>query len=82
MKITVKLIGRYKDITGQESIDFDITDDTTIRDIINIFVTKYPAVQKDKGRMMVIKNKLFTSYDATVGKEDEIALSPPVVSGG
>lgn len=82
MKITVKLIGRYKDITGQESIDFYITDDTTIRDIINTFVTKYPAVEKDKGRMIVIKNKMYTSYDTTVSKEDEIVLSPPVVSGG
>lgn len=82
MKITVKLIGRYKEITGQESIDFDITDDTTIRDIINTFVTKYPAFEKDKGRMMVIKNKMYASYDTTVDKEDEIALSPPVVSGG
>ncbi|MBN1861426.1 MAG: MoaD/ThiS family protein [Candidatus Thermoplasmatota archaeon] len=78
----MKLIGRYKDITGQEKIEFDITDDTIIRDIIATFVKKYPAVEKDKGRMMVIKNNMYTSYDTTVGKDDEIALSPPVVSGG
>ncbi len=82
MKIIVRLIGRYKDITGKESIEFDITDDTTIRDIINTFVTKYPVFEKDKSRMMVIKNNMYTSYDTTVCTEDEIALSPPVVSGG
>lgn len=82
MKITVRLIGRYKDITGQEKIEFDITDDTIIRDIIDTFMKKYPAVEKDKGRMMVIKNNMYTSYDAAIGKNDEIALSPPVVSGG
>lgn len=82
MKITVKLYGRYKDIAGRDNIQFDITDDTTIRDIVNAFIKQYPVVEKDKGHMMVIKNNIYTSYDTMVSKEDEIALSPPVVSGG
>lgn len=82
MKITIKLFGRYKDIAGQDRIQLDITDDTTIRDIVDAFVKKHPAVEKDKSRIIVIKNSMYTSYDSLVSKEDEIALSPPVVSGG
>jgi molybdopterin converting factor small subunit len=82
MKIIVKVFGRYKDISGKETIQLDITDGNTLQDVINAFVKKYPALQKDKNRMMVTKNKMFASFDTIVTQEDEITLSPPVVSGG
>jgi molybdopterin converting factor small subunit len=82
MKIIVKVFGRYKDISGKETIQLDIIDGNTLQDVINAFVKQYPAVQKDKNRMMVTKNKMFASFDTIVTQEDEITLSPPVVSGG
>jgi molybdopterin converting factor small subunit len=82
MKIMVKVFGRYKDITGIETIQLDITDGNTLQDIINAFIKKYPNIQKDKDRIMVTKNKMFASFNTTVTKDDEITLSPPVVSGG
>jgi molybdopterin converting factor small subunit len=82
MKIMVKVFGRYKDISGKETIQLDIIDGNTLQDVIDAFVKQYPAVQKDKNRMMVTKNKMFASFDTIVKQEDEITLSPPVVSGG
>ena len=82
MKITVKVFGRYKDITGRETVQLDIVDGNTLQDVINAFVRQYPLVAKDKSRMMVTKNKIFASFDTAISKEDEITLSPPVVSGG
>lgn len=82
MKIMIKVFGRYKDITGKETIQLDITDGNTLQDIINAFIKKYPNVQKDKDRIMVTKNKMFASFNTTVTQDDEITLSPPVVSGG
>ncbi|HWR63660.1 MAG TPA: MoaD/ThiS family protein [Candidatus Thermoplasmatota archaeon] len=82
MKIIVKVFGRYKDISGKETIQLYITDGNTLQDVINAFVKQYPAVQQDKNRMMVTKNKIFASFDTIVTQEDEITLSPPVVSGG
>ncbi|MCX6662004.1 MAG: MoaD/ThiS family protein [Euryarchaeota archaeon] len=78
----VKVFGRYKDITGKETIQLDITDGNTLQDIINAFIKKYPNIQKDKDRIMVTKNKMFASFNTTVTQDDEITLSPPVVSGG
>jgi molybdopterin converting factor small subunit len=82
MKIMVKVFGRYKDITGKETIQLDITDGNTLQDIINAFIKKYPNLQKDKDRIMVTKNKMFASFNTKVTQDDEITLSPPVVSGG
>lgn len=82
MKITVRVYGRYKDITGKDRVQLDVTDGNTLQDVINSFIKQYPIVQKDKGRMMAIKNKMFASFGTMVSEEDEISLSPPVVSGG
>jgi MoaD family protein len=82
MKITVRLFGRYKDITGKDQIKLDISAGNTLRDVVDTFVKQYPATEKDKSRMMVSKNKMYASFDTTIVEGDEITLSPPVVSGG
>lgn len=82
MKIIVKVFGRYKDITGKDYITIDIKGGNTLRDLIDSFVKQYPAIEIDKGRMMVSKNKVFSSYDTKINEGDEVTLCPPVVSGG
>jgi MoaD family protein len=82
MKITVRLFGRYKDITGKDQIKLDISAGNTLKDVVDTFVKQYPATEKDKSRMMVSKNKMYASFDTTIIEGDEITLSPPVVSGG
>ena len=82
MKITVKVFGRYKDITNKDSIQLNIGTGNTLGDVIDSFVKQYPATEKDRSRMMVSKNKMYASFDTTITEDDEITLSPPVVSGG
>ena len=82
MNITVRVFGRYKDIAGKDELTLNITAGNTLRDVVDTFVKLYPATEKDKNRMMVIKNKMYASYDTTVNEGDEVILSPPVVSGG
>jgi MoaD family protein len=82
MKITVRLFGRYKDITGKDQIKLDISAGNTLRDVVDTFVKQYPTTEKDKSRMMVSKNKMYASFDTTIVEGDEITLSPPIVSGG
>ena len=82
MKISIRVFGRYKDITQKEQIELNVTTGNTLRDVVNTFVKHFPALEKDKGLMMVTKNKMYTSYETTIKEEDEITLSPPVVSGG
>jgi len=82
MKITVRVFGRYKDITKKDVIQLNIGEGNTLGDVIDCFVTLYPATEKDKRRMMVSKNKMYASFDTLITEGDEITLSPPVVSGG
>jgi MoaD family protein len=82
MKVTIRIFGRYKDITGKDQIELDISAGNTLRDVVDTFVKQYPAAEKDKNRMMMSKNKMYASFNTTVNEGDEITLSPPVVSGG
>ncbi len=82
MKITVRIFGRYKDIAGKDQLTLEITTGNTLRDVVDTFVKQYSAAEKDKSRMMVIKNKMYASYDTIVSEGDEVTLLPPVVSGG
>ena len=82
MKITVRLFGRYKDIAGKEKVILDIIGGNTVGDIVDVFVRQYPVIENDKKRIMVLKNKMYVSYDTLYDEGDEISLAPPVVSGG
>jgi len=82
MNVKVKLVGRYKEITGHNEIELTIKNGDTIWHIIDIFVKQFPKIQKDKKFIMVSKNNIYTTRDATITMGDEITLSPPVVSGG
>lgn len=82
MKIKVKLIGRYKDITGKTELELKIEKGDTIWHVVDVFVKQYPKIEKDKKFIMVSKNNTYTTLDAKIKNGDEITLSPPVVSGG
>ena len=82
MLVKVKLIGRYKDITGKQEIKLEILDGNTIWHVVDVFVKQYPKIEKDKKFIMVSKNNTYTTIDANIMDGDEITLSPPVVSGG
>ena len=82
MKITVKLFGRYKKITGKNKLELNIGQGNTIWDVINIIVKKYPQLEKEKKFIMVSHNNTYTTVEATIKNGDEITLSPPIVGGG
>jgi MoaD family protein len=82
MRVTVKLVGRYKDIIGNTELELKINNGDTIWHVVDVFVKQYPKLEKDKKFIMVSKNNIYTTLDAKIKNGDEITLSPPVVSGG
>ncbi len=82
MLVKVKLIGRYKDITGKQELELEILNGDTIWHVVDVFIKQYPKIEKDKKFIMVSKNNIYTTIDAKIMDGDEITLSPPVVSGG
>jgi len=82
MLVKVKLIGRYKDITGKQELELEILNGDTIWHVVDVLINQYPKIEKDKKFIMVSKNNIYTTIDAKIMDGDEITLSPPVVSGG
>jgi molybdopterin converting factor small subunit len=82
MKVTVKVIGRYKDIVGKPEFDLIITTGGTMWHVIDIIIRQYPLIEKDKKTMMVTKNGIFVNLDTKISEGDHITIAPPVVSGG
>ena len=81
MKVKIKLIGRYRDIIGNTELELEIKGDT-IWHVIDVFVKRYPKIEKDKKFIMVTRNNVFTNFEAKIVDGDVITISPPVVSGG
>ena len=82
MKIKLKLIGRYQNITGKKEVELEIKEGNSIWNVIDVFVKQYPKIEKDKKFIMVSKNNTFTNFNEKISDGDEITVSPPVVSGG
>ncbi len=82
MLVKVKLIGRYKDITGKQELELEILNGDTIWHVVDVLIKQYPKIEKDKKFIMISKNNIYTTIDAKIMDGDEVTLSPPVVSGG
>lgn len=82
MAVTIKFIGRYKAFTGNKDLTLDIKPGSTIEQVINHIVTRFPELEKDKNFFIIAKNNIYTTREATVEEGDIITITPPVVSGG
>ena len=82
MIVKIKTFGRYQNITGKKELKLEIKNGDTIWHVIDVFVKKFPEIEKDKKFLMVSKNNVYTNFEAKVTDGDEITISPPVVSGG
>lgn len=80
--LSVRLYGRYRDAAGSETITLQFEKATTIQDILDAFIKRYPSFSKDSRHMMVTKNGILTSHDDSLTHGDQISIAPPVVSGG
>ena len=80
--VTVKLYGRYRDTAHSETITLHLEKGKSIKDVIEAFIEQYPEFSKDTRGMMVSKNGVLTGHDTPFTTADQIAIAPPVVSGG
>ncbi len=82
MPIKVSFSGRYKDLTGVDSILVDEPNLQTVEDVVVEIVFEFSALGVDKSRMMVFRDGVNLSYEEQVFDGDELVFSPPLVSGG
>ncbi|MEM0492421.1 MAG: MoaD/ThiS family protein [Candidatus Thermoplasmatota archaeon] len=82
MRVTIRFTGRYKNLTGLESMVMEIKNGDTVWHLIEALVEKHPALVKDKKHMIIIRNGNYIDRETKIKNNDEITIIPPVVSGG
>ncbi len=81
MKIDVHFFGIAHDRTDCRTASVDLPDGATVNELLNTLLIRYQRLGELRSVLRVAVNHEYVSDDATLSKEDEVAIIPPV-SGG
>ena len=79
MKLTVKFFARYREIVGNDEVEIDIDDGSSVAGLIAKLAKEHPGFPSDPH--MVAVNAEYIEGDAALNSGDEVAFFPPVTSG-
>lgn len=80
MDITILFFGITTDLVGENSITYNLTIGSTIKDLKNQLITDF-ANLKNINDFAIAVNEEYASEDIEIKKGDVVAIIPPV-SGG
>ena len=80
MNIKILAFGIAKDIVGGREIDFSIAQASTVAQLKNTLLEKYPKFENLSTLAIAVNNE-YAENDYLIQEKDEIVLIPPV-SGG
>ena len=75
------LFASYREAAGRSSMDIDLPDGSTVRNLALSVTKLYPAIPCAPERIVAAVNGEYSRQDKVLGDGDEVALIPPV-SGG
>lgn len=81
MKLKVKFFASFREIAKKESIELQVGKNSTVNDVLNILLNKFPELRKNKEHIIISLNHEYAKLTEKVKDGDELALLPPV-SGG
>lgn len=81
MQITVMLFATLKDLAGVQRIGLEIEPQTSVQDLKDLLVTRYPGLGPHMSSVLVSINREYAFDEDPIPDEAEVALFPPV-SGG
>ncbi len=81
MRVTVQYYARLRELAGCAEWSCDLPDGSTVADVWQAGVARYPAVVELGASLSCAVNADFSRMNAAVRDGDEIAFLPPV-SGG
>lgn len=81
MEINILFLGPARDLTGIESISFDVPSETTASVMRAAIAAKFPRIAAALPTMRFAVNQAFVTDEHLLRAGDEVALIPPV-SGG
>lgn len=81
MRARVLFFGMLKELVGRSSEDADIASGADLRDVFDVYATRYPRLREISRSVVIARNQEFVELTTKVEDGDEIAFLPPV-SGG
>ncbi|MFQ5532685.1 MAG: molybdopterin converting factor subunit 1 [Candidatus Methylomirabilales bacterium] len=81
MRVNVKLFAAAREIVGEGEVSLDLTDGSTVGDLMEHFFTRYPELKRISGSLLLAVNREFAERTVRLEEGDEVGVIPPV-SGG
>mmetsp|Transcript_2382 Transcript_2382/g.3444 ORF Transcript_2382/g.3444 Transcript_2382/m.3444 type:complete len:85 (-) Transcript_2382:213-467(-) len=84
MKVKVLFFALCREITGEESVEFEIEAKASVKTLVDAVVKKFPKMAPLMANMVLSVNLEYVDPKSTtvmIGEKDEIAFIPPI-SGG
>ncbi|WP_051654686.1 molybdopterin converting factor subunit 1 [Persephonella sp. IF05-L8] len=81
MRIKVLYFSSVKDKIGLPSEDIELSENSTVNDLIKLLSEKYPQIKNSLQNSMFAVNEEYASTDQKLKEGDTVAIIPPV-SGG
>jgi len=81
LAVKVLFFGRIRELTGltEEAVEMPVG--ATLEDLFRLYATRFPQLVGFRASLVASRNQEFTSWDAGLSPNDDIAFLPPV-SGG
>lgn len=80
MKVELILYGISRDIVGGSTYLVEIKDGSTVKDVMDFLVSKFPDFNKLKSLLIAVNDE-YANNEQVIEAGDEVVLIPPV-SGG
>lgn len=81
MRLRVLFFGVLKELAGKSSEEFDLPENSTLRDLLGHYQSQIPQMRSSLPSIAIAVNQQYAALDTELHADDEIALLPPV-SGG
>lgn len=82
MQVQVKLFAAARDIVGQGEVSLQLTEGSTVGDLMEHFFTRYPELKAIAGSLLLAVNREFAERTVKLQEGDEVGVIPPVSGGG
>lgn len=80
MNINIKAFGIAKDILGQTSLQVEISDEYTVKELLSDLKKRYPAFG-ELNSLAIAVNAQYAEAEQVIKAGDEVVIIPPVAGG-
>lgn len=81
MRVKILFFATLRDYVGEKTLELEIPEGTTVANLRESLLTRYPKMIPAQNSIMVAINREFSADEQVIPLEAEVALFPPV-SGG